>query len=204
MKALLLAAAGSALFVDHRPRSWMPGVVVGAILSPLLAVAAGSGAGLVVAAQRIRSSRRTGARLESDVTLFAELAGLGVSSGLSLTDSFRLATRFVGEELQAEVGRLQAQARVRGLAAVLTEADGYGRDLYRTVARSVSSGAPLAQALQSFVVERNRERRAARLEAAKRLPMRVMIPIALLILPGFVLVSLGPLIVTSLEKLIIP
>jgi hypothetical protein len=92
----------------------------------------------------------------------------------------------------------------RGLAAALSEAGGPGRRLFLILARAVATGAPLAQSVEGFVADQQAEAKAARLEEARRLPVRLMVPLALLVLPGFVLLTVGPTVLAALERLALP
>jgi hypothetical protein len=91
-----------------------------------------------------------------------------------------------------------------GLGQALAAADGHGRRLYAGAARAVVTGAPLVPAVDAFVREAVAERRAADLESARRLPVRLMLPLALLILPGFVLLTVGPTVLAALERFVLP
>ena len=105
--------------------------------------------------------------------------------------------RFVHPALAHEVGDLLRRAARDGLGHALAAADGRGRPLYAGAARAVVTGAPLAPAVDAVVREAIAGQRAADLEAARRLPVRLMLPLALLILPGFVLLTVGPTVLAG-------
>jgi len=126
------------------------------------------------------------------VAILAEMVGLALSAGLTLSQALRAARSHVHPQLGREVDDLLRRAVHGGLATALAAAGGHAHRLYVVAARAVVTGAPLAPAVDSFLREAVAEQRAVRLEAARRLPVRLMLPLALLILPGFVLLTVGP------------
>jgi hypothetical protein len=111
------------------------------------------------------------------------------------------AVRDLRGPLAGEVTRVLRDGRRVGMAAALTRATGGGSQLYRISDRAVRTGAPLGQAIEALADELRHEDHARRMAAARRLPVRLLIPLALLILPGFVLALVGPALVTSLARL---
>ena len=174
------------------------------VLQPLLVLGGGLATTLVLTLRRLRASRRREEVAARDVAVLAELAGLGLSAGLTLTQALSAARPFVHPALANEVGGLLRRAARGGLGHALAAADGRGRPLYAGVARAVVTGAPLAPAVDAFVREAIAGQRAADLEAARRLPVRLMLPLALLILPGFVLLTVGPTVLGALERFVLP
>ncbi len=132
------------------------------------------------------------------------MVSLALSAGLTLSGALRAASPIVHPDLGHEVDSVLREATRGGLGSALAAAAGHGRRFYVVVARAVVTGAPLAQAVDSFVQEVVSERRAERLEAARRLPVRLMLPLALLILPGFVLLTVGPTVLAALERFVLP
>lgn len=172
--------------------------------APGPALAVGGSGLLLVTVRRLRAGRLGRDEAGADVALLAELTGMGLSAGLSLPNALAGAGRFVHPDLADEVEVVLRRAVGRGLAAALAESTGHGRRLYLICARAVTTGAPLGAALDAFVAELRADERAARLEAARRLPVRLMIPLALLILPGFVLLTVGPAVMAALERFALP
>ena len=136
--------------------------------------------------------------------VLAELVGLALSAGLTLSQALRAAGPLVDPAIRREVGRVLRQATRGGLGNALAAATGHGRRFFVLVAHAVVTGAPLAPAVDWFVREAAAERRTVRLEAARRLPVRLMLPLALLILPGFVLLTVGPTVLAALERFVLP
>jgi tight adherence protein C len=101
---------------------------------------------------------------------------------------------------EAECGRPLADAldrlpddlgeSCRGLVSVLSAADRYG--------------SPLAEPLALVGSELRLQRRRQLEITARRIPVRLLFPLALGVLPAFVLLTVVPLLVTSLEELSLP
>ncbi len=173
------------------------GVVVAWPPTAGLAVAAAA-----VAGARRRAARRTGsARSEADVTVLAELTLLGLSAGLTFAAALAAASRHVSSDLAGEVRQVLRRGRATGLTAALEQGAGGAVRLYRMAGRAVATGAPLLPAVAAFVDERRHADHAARLAAARRLPVRLLLPLALLILPGFVVLTAGPALLGAVDRL---
>jgi tight adherence protein C len=134
----------------------------------------------------------------------AEMVSLALSAGLTLPQALQAAGPVINQSLKRDVDLVLRQATRKGLGNALTAGPGPGRPFFVLVARAVVTGAPLGPAVDSFVREAAAERRASRLEAARRLPVRLMLPLALLILPGFVLLTVGPTVLAALERFVLP
>ena len=66
--------------------------------------------------------------------------------------------------------------------------------------KAIFKGLP-ALAVAAFVAERHDEERARRRAAGARLPVRMLVPLSLLILPGFVLLTVGPALLGAVRRL---
>jgi hypothetical protein len=203
LPAAVLIGTALGLLVTHKKTLRAGGVTAG-VLFPVPAVAVAASVGLLGARRRLRTRRLATREAAGDVGLLAELTGLGLSAGLGLSQALSAARPFVHVDLAGEVGVVLRRAAHGGLAAALAEASGHGRRLYLLTARAVVTGAPLASAVDAFVADAAAEERATQLEAARRLPVRLMLPLALLILPGFVLLTVGPTVLAALERFNLP
>lgn len=201
--ALLVSVAVAGL-IESRRRVPVALAVAVSWVQPLLGAAVIAAAWLVGWRNRLKRRRVSTRQAAADVARLGELVGLGLTAGLSLHAALANAGQYVGSELQAEVDGVLRGARRSGLAATLSETQGAGQDLYRVTARAVSTGAPLGPAVDSFVHERLGTERAEWLAQARRLPVRLMVPLALLILPGFVLMTLAPALSSTLDRLVFP
>ena len=129
---------------------------------------------------------------------------VAVSSGLSLRGSLELVADILDAPARAELAAVLRDAHRIGLSAALARATGDLAPLFGRVARATMSGAPISASIAGYLAEERGLRRATRLEAARRLPVRLTIPLALLILPGFVLLAAGPAVLHSFEAMLRP
>jgi len=174
------------------------------LVQPVLAVGGAAAAGLLLGRRRLRARRRRAEAAAGDAAVLAEMVSLALSAGLTLSQALRAAAPLIDPPLRKEVEIVLRQATRGGLGNALAAASGHSRRFCVSVAHAVVTGAPLAPAVDSFVREAAAERRTARLEAARRLPVRLMLPLALLILPGFVLLTVGPTVLAALERFVLP
>ena len=190
-----LAVAGSRL---PAVMWWAAAGTALACVWPAAAVpAAAAGAGLAV----VRARSRTGVPTEADVVLLADLVVLGLRSGLTLEGALWAAVPDLPAGLGDEVLRVLREARRSGMVPALVDAEGKAERLYRLAARAAESGAELAPAVEALAGELRHIEHARDLAAARRLPVRLLLPLALLILPGFVLSVIGPALIGSLARL---
>ncbi len=121
-----------------------------------------------------------------------EMVGLGLSAGLSFQLAVTEACRAVGGEVAVS---LDGAVRTGGWTAT-------GADRLLAAGRhAAESGAPLLPAVDGIVEELRGEERQRQLERARKLPVKLLFPLALLILPGFLLLTVGPVVAGSLERL---
>jgi tight adherence protein C len=168
------------------------------LIHPLLAVVVVAGAFGASRVHSIRRQRRQQRRATSDVLLALDLMALAATSGLPFTRTVMVASRSVG----ASTGDLLDRA-VRRLDAGLSPAidDGLLASAFDAAQRSVVTGASLAETLAG-IAQRAREDEATRVhERLEKLPVKLLFPMAFLILPGFVLVAVVPTIVSGLSQL---
>jgi tight adherence protein C len=151
--------------------------------------------------RRLAATRAEGAKARRDVAVLGELTALGLSAGLTFPAALERAAAEVAEELRTEVQSVLRRTRATGAAGVMAAAEGRAHRLYALAARASLTGASVLAAVQAFVDERRNEERAATLAAARRLPVRLMFPLALLILPGFVILVVGPAVLGALGRL---
>ena len=129
---------------------------------------------------------------------------IALSAGLPVAAALEFAASEVGPVEAAEVRRVLRTARRHGLSPALAAADGGAGRLFAVLARAQSTGASAVKAAASFVDEERKDRRAGAAEAAQRLPVKLTVPLALLILPGFVLLTFGPTVIATIQRLLAP
>ena len=180
---------------------WVPPAAVVVVLYPIPALMLGVATLAVTRRNAIHRVREERARAEHDAVALAELVGLGLTAGLSFMAALEAAACEVGPPLADEVHDVIRRSRHRGIAAALEESGGAARRLYLLAARATVTGAPVAVAVRAYVAEQRDADRARALGAARRLPVQLLFPLALLILPGFMVLTIGPALLGALERL---
>lgn len=162
---------------------------------------------VLAAAVLMRWTRRTRRpqSIDEEVDLLGRLTAVGMAGGLSLPAALGDAARDVHPSVAAEVASVLRRASVSGLAVALTQApQGEASDLLHRLAGAQVSGASPVAAVLAFVDERRAERRNRLLSRVRALPVLLSIPVALALLPGFVLVVVGPTVVERAGSLVEP
>jgi len=190
---MMLAAIGVCLGICFgRWRAVAVGVAVLLLfLAPIAGVLALLGLGAWVVGRRVLRPRIR----EDDEAQLAELAALGLTAGLTFPAAVTAATEAVPGTESARLrraGRIQADP-----ASVPSEDPG----LFLVARRALATGAPLAPAVSGYATALRNEERSRQLTAARRLPVKLLFPLALLILPGFLLLTVGPAVLGSIERL---
>lgn len=134
----------------------------------------------------------------STVEVAARLLVL-VGAGMSISAALAVAGEGM-EEVEAALRR----ARRLGLGAALAAASGSLGPLLRRLGEAAGSGSPPEPAIRAFIEIERRRHLTDRVERARRLPVRLMVPTALLVLPGFVLMVYGPALLSAVGDLLGP
>ncbi len=159
---------------------------------------AGFGAGLAIWLWgRLRRSRPQPARVRP----LALATLLSLRSGGSVLSALEGIAASPQLPLAAAVNDLVRRARVDGLAAAATASDASIRTFAMELARAQATGASISETLRRLIDSELEEERSRRLRWARTLPMRLMFPITLLVLPGFVLLVYGPGLLALLGQL---
>ncbi len=191
MIALSVLALGVAVLRSNRREILAAGTLVAFVLAPNLGIVFLLGLAVWAAIRhRPRSSKHN-----DDEAVLAELTALGLGAGLTFPVAAGAAAASVPGEASA---RLRRTIRVGGRMDVNT-ADGHG--LMVVVHRALLTGAPLQPAVSGYATTLRNEERSRELTAARRLPVKLLFPLALLILPGFLILTIGPAVLSSLERL---
>jgi Type II secretion system (T2SS), protein F len=162
------------------------------------------GLGMVAVAAVVRRARRAGPRPPgpADMVGVARILAVAMAGGANLVGGFELASQLATPGLRPEIGGLLRRARTQGMAVALASSTGRLSPLATRLARAQLTGALLGPVLDTFIATTEEEERARVLERIRTLPVRLMIPLALLLLPGFVLVVVAPGVVETLGGLL--
>lgn len=148
-------------------------------------------------ARRFSLPTRNGARADAgdDPSLaLAELTALGLSAGLG----FAAAARAAADQLPPQPARA-LRRRLRSGSPDDTPA--FARGLFAIAERADVTGAPLLPSIDGYARSLRRDARAAAVERARKLPTKLLFPLALLILPGFLLLTVAPAFLAGIDRL---
>ncbi|WKZ83626.1 MAG: type II secretion system F family protein [Acidimicrobiia bacterium] len=174
------------------------------LASPMTAMACGVVAIAAVRWRRAAAVTRVERAADGDLVLLADLLAVGVASGRTVRGSFEAAVAHVHPGVGHDVDLLLAEMDHSGTSVALAAASGRLAPVCRVAASAALSGAPVASALAAHAEQERHTRHSARVAAARRLPVRLLLPLALLILPGFVVLAVGPALIHSLARLTLP
>ena len=156
---------------------------------------------LAAALARVRRSRYRKARELADLASICDLTAIGLTGGLGVQPALEMAVRHVDGELSLELGALLQRCRVDGIATAMTTADGAGRRLYRIVGAAVATGSSLLDSVGRLAHDLHSELATSELESVRKLPVTMLFPLTLLILPGFLLLAIAPVILDAFSRL---
>lgn len=152
--------------------------------------------------RKARSRRREQSRAEFDPLVVARVIQVGLAGGLPLTAALSLAVGEVGQLVAGELTATLRTARREGMSsAMATSTASFMRPLFGRIALAQASGAPMHEAVSAYLTDGRAARRGKALEQVRRLPVALMVPLGLLILPGFVVLFVGPIVLNSLMDL---
>jgi len=137
----------------------------------------------------------------ADLVLLADLVGLGLLAGMPFPSALAASARHVDPALGRVITQVVRAARLDGSTVTFAAAEGPPARLLALAARAAITGAPLVAAVAAFADEARSAARSRHLGDARRLSVRLLFPLALLILPGFVLLVAGPVVLDSLARL---
>ena len=199
---MIVAAVIIALLVivgDARAIAAAAVVAAFAITGPVAAVGVGGAIVMVVAARRGSARRRLASAADHDELVALDLMAIGVAGGASVSDAMAIAGSVVGSDVGGDLARI-ARHRAAGIGCEPRSAG--LRSMVSAIHRSEAMGTSLAPELAAIAVAARSERDVAARERLARLPVKLLFPLALLTLPGFVLTTVGPVVLASLLRLI--
>lgn len=122
-----------------------------------------------------------------------------VRSGLSILAALQSASSLLGGH--PGLRRAARVATVSGLTSAISVAGPELRPVLAQLARAQVSGASITGALRAMLERDLAAERARRIAAARSLPVRLMIPVTMLMLPGLVLLLYAPTLLRLFEEL---
>jgi pilus assembly protein TadC len=184
----------------HLPRPWAYWLIASGwfMVSPLLGVVAIAGFVLVRRWRALAASRDAVTKKRHDTLVGLDLVSLGTTAGLPFHAAVSLASAELDGALADDLDRAVSRTNA-GLDHAL-EKGPFAR-AFDTAQRSARSGARLGDILVELAQEVRADDAAAERERIERLPVKLLFPLAFLILPGFILVAVVPSIVSGISQL---
>ena len=195
---LILAACGLLLGLLASTR-----VPIALPLVPVLGLVGLRLPGMALA--RIAKRRRAaiGARVPDLVELLVTTTQAGLSPALAFRRSGELIPGPLGEDVRAAVKQMDLGVPWSQALGGLVERTGEPslRRLARALARSGRLGTSVNSTLRSVAEDLRGERQARAEELARRAPVKMLFPLVFLVLPAFLLLTVGPVLLATLRSL---
>ncbi|HSJ70194.1 MAG TPA: type II secretion system F family protein [Acidimicrobiia bacterium] len=198
---MVVLAAVAAVLVVARPHLAIPTVAVLAaavVGGPLAVVIACGTITAVWAARRARITTLSRRRAAGDELRILDLVALGMTGGLAFPQAAAFAASIVGGTVGAELARCVRSGR----SGVQVSSEVPAIEAMTLVARrSDASGSPLGPEIRRTASLIRSERAASERERLARLPVKLLFPLAFAILPGFILMTVGPAVISGIARL---
>jgi Flp pilus assembly protein TadB len=180
-------------------------VLIGGALGLVLGAAAASAAFVVLRRLEPAATRRRRERLSADLPTAVDLLGACLHVGRPPDEALRVVAAAVGgpvgHDLDVVTVRLTLGADPVGVWREIGVQQGPLAPLGRTMARSLQTGAPLADGLRLLASDLRGRRRAAAEQQARSVGVRAAAPLGLCFLPAFVLIGIVPSIVGAFASM---
>ena len=164
--------------------------------------------GLAVAAAlgglfpRPRLVRRREREQHIDVLVVARLLALSIAAGLPLGRALADVRRRLPEPDALAIDDILGRANRDGLTRSLVETVGPLADLAERLAKAQVTGAPIGPALDAYISTLHDARRFQAVEEARTIGVKLIVPLTLLLLPGFLALVVAPFVLEQLEELL--
>jgi tight adherence protein C len=184
----------------HLPKPWAYGLIASGwfVVSPVLGVVVIAGFVILTRSRVFARSRDAAIKRRHDTLVGLDLVSLGTTAGLPFHAAVSLASAELDGALAEDLDRAVSRTNA-GLDHALE--DGPFARAFDTAQRSASTGARLGDSLVELAREVRADEAAAEREKIERLPVKLLFPLAFLILPGFILVAVVPSIVSGISQL---
>lgn len=153
----------------------------------------------VIKALPTRNQQREQRLVQQELDLAIDLLATTLGAGLSVLSSLDAVSKVVQPKLAAELtaaaNRIQWGSDIE--QAFTAELKSIGAALARAMDHGVAAGTALAE----IAARARSERKQQLLRKSKKLSVTLALPVALFMLPGFILVGVVPMIVPALSSL---
>ena len=184
--------------------------IVGGLGVGVVALAPTLGVGVVASAfflrrrRAVADGRRSKEDADRESIVLAQSLLIALTAGLSLAEALSSARPLLSSGLGPALDDVRRRALVSGLGPALQTAAGPGARILRQVGSAHASGAPLVLSLGALIHEIQQADRGAALTRARQLPIKMVVPLTLLMMPGFVLLTMGPSALSTFARLVGP
>lgn len=151
---------------------------------------------------RISLGRLRRRERDPDVMLIARLLALSIASGQPIGAGLQDIAKLLPAAEAREVRKVIQRARSVGIAPALVEASGPLAGLAGRLAQAHLSGAPATASIEAFVTSMHDAARYRSLEEARTVGVKLTLPLTLLLLPGFILLTIAPFVLDQLGPLL--
>ncbi|MDG2906959.1 MAG: type II secretion system F family protein [Acidimicrobiales bacterium] len=182
-------------------------VVLGSfVVHPVPAVVVGSLVGALPAIRRRLDGRRRDRAVLAELPWVVGLVRMGVVAGLPVGNALSEAASrgrgpvsvALGEALDRSDRGAPLAQEVEGLRPLLGEA---GRPLVSALVGSLRLGAPIGPALEAAAADLRATARRRAETRARKVPVLMLFPLALCVMPAFILLSVVPMVLDALGNL---
>jgi tight adherence protein C len=197
IKFLVPVICGSLGFVAGFPLG------VAALLATALSCATARVPDIALARMASRRQAQIADRVPDLVELLVATTEAGLTPMIAFRRSVNVVSGPLGEEL-CEAGRqIDLGASWRNATELLAERTDIPslRRLSMALTRSQRLGTTVGSALRSLADDLRSERRARAEELARRAPVKMLFPLVFLILPAFLLLTVGPVVLATVRSL---
>ncbi len=137
-----------------------------------------------------------------DVLVVARLLALSIAAGRPLGRALTDVRRRLPEPDVSAIDDILGRANRDGLTRSLVETVGPLADLAERLAKAQVTGAPVGPALDAFISTLHDARRFQAVEEARTIGVKLIVPLTLLLLPGFLALVVAPFVLEQLEELL--
>ena len=154
-----------------------------------------------------RRAKKRKVLMADQVPELADLLLVMTEAGLSPAIAFRRAAEVLpeplGEELNEVIRRLDLGVPWRTAMAQVAERAGVSplKRLARALTRSQRLGTSLGSVLRTMAEDLRDERRTEAELASRQAPVKMLFPLVFLILPAFLLLTVGPVVLSTIRSL---
>jgi len=186
------------LMLAQRPSGRVASSMIALVAHPAVGVAWCSGLIVVARTERIRRRAHRDKHLQRERLLAVDLVAHGVGAGVAFANAVQTAAMHVDEVVASDLAR---GSRLAAHYLPSEDVETPIHEMFRLASSSAASGAALASDLRRLVETEAAEMEADRLTRLERLPVKMLVPLAFLILPGFLLVAVVPTVIGGLSRL---